>query len=170
MPRMTCTRYPHAVLVSKFISIKFEIIMISVTLHMHIDVLMKLSSSIVTTLELLPSISWIHHQMDTFSSSLALCAANIPVTGEFPPQRLVTQSFDVFSGLPLQKRLSKCSRRRWLGTPSRSLWCHRNDYEKLPAPRQNFWDYMQLWALCIATQYPYFTGPAYPLQCGRFSF
>ena len=34
--------------------------------------------------------SWWHHQMETFFTSLALCAGNSPVTGEFPSQRPVT--------------------------------------------------------------------------------
>ena len=42
-----------------------------------------------------------------FSALLAICAGNSPVTGEFPPQRPVTQSFDVFFDLCLNKRLSK---------------------------------------------------------------
>ena len=42
------------------------------------------------------SLSWCRHQMETFSALLALCAGNSPVTGEFPAQRSVTQSFDVF--------------------------------------------------------------------------
>ena len=45
---------------------------------------------------------------------------------EFPSQRPVTQSFDVFFDLCLNKRLSKPSRRWWFDTPSRSLWRHRN--------------------------------------------
>ena len=44
-----------------------------------------------------------------------------------PPTKPVTQSFDVFFDLRLNKRLSKQSRRRWLGTSSRSLWRHSND-------------------------------------------
>ena len=36
------------------------------------------------------------HQMETFSALLPLCAGNSPVTGEFPTQRPVTRSFDVF--------------------------------------------------------------------------
>ena len=47
-----------------------------------------------------------------------------PVTGEFPSQRSVTQSFDVFFDLCLNKRLRKQSRRRWFETPSCSLWRH----------------------------------------------
>ena len=45
--------------------------------------------------------------METFSALLALCAGNSPVTGEFPAQRPVTQSFDVFFHLCLNKRLSE---------------------------------------------------------------
>ena len=37
----------------------------------------------------------ISDQMETFSASLAICAGNSPVTGEFPAQRPVTRSFDV---------------------------------------------------------------------------
>ena len=50
-----------------------------------------------------------HHQMETFSALLALCAGNSLVTGKFPTQRPVTQSFDVFFDLCLNRRLSKQS-------------------------------------------------------------
>ena len=33
--------------------------------------------------------------MEIFSALLAICTGNSPVTGEFPAQRPVTQSFDV---------------------------------------------------------------------------
>ena len=46
--------------------------------------------------------------------------------GEFPTQRPVTRSFDVFFDLRLNKRLSKQSWRWWFETPSWSLWRHRN--------------------------------------------
>ena len=36
--------------------------------------------------------------METFSALLAICAGNSPVTGEFPAQRPVTRSFDIFFG------------------------------------------------------------------------
>ena len=42
-----------------------------------------------------PVTRW-RHQMETFSALLAICAGNSPVTGEFPAQRSVTRSFDVF--------------------------------------------------------------------------
>ena len=48
--------------------------------------------------------------METFSALLAFCAGNSSATGEFPAQRPVTRSFDVFFDLRLNKRLSKQSR------------------------------------------------------------
>ena len=69
---------------------------------------------------------WWRHQMETFSALLVLCAGNSPVPGEFPSQRLVTRSFDVFFDLCPNKRLSKQSWGRWFEKPSRSLWCHGN--------------------------------------------
>ena len=44
--------------------------------------------------------------------------------GEFPTQRPVTQSFDVFFDLRLNKRLSKQPWGWWFDTPSWSLWRH----------------------------------------------
>ena len=73
-----------------------------------------------------PIISWWHHQMETFSALLAICAGNSPVSGEFPTQRPVTRSFDVFFDLRLNKRLSKQSWGWWLETLSPPLWRHRN--------------------------------------------
>ena len=72
------------------------------------------------------ALSWWRHQMETFSTLLALYEGNPPVTRGIPSQRPVTQRFDVFFGLRLNKRLSNQSRRRWFETPSRSLWCHGN--------------------------------------------
>ena len=71
--------------------------------------------------------TWWRHQMETFSTLLALCAGNSPVTGEFPAQRPVTLSFDVFFDLCLNKRLSKQSWGWWFETTSPPLWRHRND-------------------------------------------
>ena len=51
---------------------------------------------------------------------------NSPVTGEFPAQRPMTRSFDIFFDLRLNKRLSKQSWGRWFETPSCPLWRHRN--------------------------------------------
>ena len=51
--------------------------------------------------------AWWRHQMEIFSALLAICAGNSPVPGEFPAQRPVTRSFDVFFDLCLNKRLRK---------------------------------------------------------------
>ena len=69
---------------------------------------------------------WWHHQMETFSALLALCVGNSPVTGEFPSQRPLTWSFDVFLDLRLNKRLSKQSICRWFKMSPCSLWRHCN--------------------------------------------
>ena len=68
---------------------------------------------------------WWRHQMETLSALLAICAGNSPVPGEFPAQRPVTRSFDVFFDLRLNKRLSKQPWGWWFETLSRSLWRHR---------------------------------------------
>ena len=52
------------------------------------------------------TVPWWRHQMEVFSASLARCAGNSPVTGEFHTQRPVTRSFDVFFDIRLIKRLS----------------------------------------------------------------
>ena len=70
---------------------------------------------------------WWRHQMETFSALLALCEGNSPVTGEFPAQRPVARSSDVFFDLRRYKRLSKQSWGWWFETPSGSLWRHRNE-------------------------------------------
>ena len=51
--------------------------------------------------------SWWRHQMETFSALLVICAGNLLVIGEFPAQRPVTRSFDVFFDLHPNKRLNK---------------------------------------------------------------
>ena len=72
--------------------------------------------------------TWWRHQMETFSALLAICAGNSPVPGEFPTQRPVTRSFDVYFDLRPNKRLSKQSWGWWFETLSCSLWRHRNEY------------------------------------------
>ena len=69
--------------------------------------------AILCSLQYITHSLWWRHQMETFSALLALCAGNSPVSGEFPAQRPVTQSFDVFFDLRLIKRLSKHSRGWW---------------------------------------------------------
>ena len=54
----------------------------------------------------------------TFPASLASCEENPPVTDGFPSQRPVTQNFNIFFDLYLNKRSSKQWRRRWFETLS----------------------------------------------------
>ena len=75
--------------------------------------------------------------MEAFSALLALCVGNSPVTGEFPSQRPVTRSFDVFLDLRLIKRLSKQLRCRWFETPARSLWRHCDEWWQAFVNRRN---------------------------------
>ena len=49
--------------------------------------------------------------------------------GEFPTQRPVTRSIDVFFDLRLNKWLSKQPWGWWFETLSRPLWRHRNEYQ-----------------------------------------
>ena len=64
--------------------------------------------------------------MEIFFALLAICAGNSPMTGEFPAQRPVTRSFDVYFDLRLDKRLSKQSLGWWFEMLSRLLWRHCN--------------------------------------------
>ena len=61
--------------------------------------------------------------MGTFSALLAISAG----TGEFPTQRPVTRSFDVYFDLRPNKRLRKQSWGWWFETLSPPLWRHRNE-------------------------------------------
>ena len=64
--------------------------------------------------------------METFSALPAICAGNSPVPGEFPAQKPVTRSFDVFYDLRLNKQLSTKSCGWWFETLSCPLWRHCN--------------------------------------------
>ena len=70
--------------------------------------------------------TWWRHQMETFSALLAICVGNSPVIGEFPAQRPVTRSFDVFFDLCPNKRLSKHSWVWWFETLLGPSWRHSN--------------------------------------------
>ena len=76
---------------------------------------------------------------ETFSALLALGARNFPVTGEFPTQRPVTRSFDVFFVWRLNKRRwfeTPWIKGWWFETPSRSLWRHRNTVAAWQSPME----------------------------------
>ena len=71
-------------------------------------------------------LSWWRYQMKPFSALLALCVGNSPVTGEFPAQRPVTWSFNVFFDPRLNKQLSKQLWGWSFEMPLRQLWRHCN--------------------------------------------
>ena len=79
------------------------------------------------------TMTWWHHQMETFSVLLSLCAGNSPVPGEFPAQRPVTRTFEVFFDLRPNKRLSKQLLGWWFDTLSSPLWCHCNGVKAMTA-------------------------------------
>ena len=89
------------------------------------ETFMNFSGSIVFKDGLAP-LAWWRHQMETFSTLLAICAGNSPVSGDFPATRPVTRSFDIFFDLRLNKRLSKLWWGWWFESPSCPLWRHSN--------------------------------------------
>ena len=100
--------------------------------------------------------------METFSAFLAICAGNSTVSGEFPAQRPVTQSFDVFFDLRPNKRLSKHWWGRCFETPSCPLWrhCDENDLTgELKEPQNNLVSKLNTYVFNLETR----------LFCGSFS-
>ena len=63
-----------------------------------------------------------------YNVTVMICAGNSLVPIEFPAQRPVTQSIDVFFDLRLNKRLSKQSRGWWFEMPGSPLWRPCNDH------------------------------------------
>ena len=79
------------------------------------------------------SLSWVYFVifMMTSSNGNIFCVTGplcgeFTGPGEFPTQRPVTRSFDVFFDVRVIKRLSKHSRGWWFETLSHPLWRHRN--------------------------------------------
>ena len=104
--------------------------------------------------------------METFFALLAICAGNLPFTGEFPSQRPVTRSFGMFFGL--NKRLSKQWWGWWLETPSHSLWRRRHVKQNITSKICNT---MQIssYKLIRINSFPWFSdanhiGPCRPWQ------
>ena len=90
--------------------------------------------------------SWWRHQMETFSALLAICAGNSPVPGEFPAQRPVTWSCDVFVDLRLNKRLSKKPWSWRFETLMRPLWRHCNvEHFTCDIFNDSFCTFTQIW-------------------------
>ena len=90
-----------------------------------------------------------------FRALLALCEGNPSVTGGFPWQRPVTQSFGVFFDVCLNKRLSKQSWCRWFETASSPLWhdcneCTCSISHNSPFRTFLFWmEHCGIWNGCI---------------------
>ena len=96
--------------------------------------------------------------MEAFSALLALCAGNSPITDEFPTQRPVTGSSDVFFDLRLSKRLNKQSWDWWFGTLSHPLWHHCNAtylWLKQRQPQFFFKNYTQYTHLSLEILFTY---------------
>ena len=91
--------------------------------------------------------AWWRHQMETLSVLLAICARNSPVNGEFPAQRPVTRSFDVFFDLRLNKRLSKHSWGWWFETLSRPLWRYCNGLLQIILKKLLDWSQKKTYAI-----------------------
>ena len=105
---------------------------------------------------------WWRHQMETFSALLAICAGNSPVPGEFPTQRPVTRSFDVFFDVRPNKQLSKQSWGWWFETLSPSLWRHRNV--------EGVWCHMQVLRTGTSNYIPQFLGDVITCRCPWYLF
>ena len=75
--------------------------------------------------------AWWHHQVETFSALLAICAVNSPIITHhrwIPLTKAIDTELWCFFYLHLNKRLSEQSCCRWFEMPSRYLWCLCNDY------------------------------------------
>ena len=85
------------------------------------------------------------------------------ISGEFPAQRPVTRSFDVFFDLRPNKRLSKHWWGWWFETPPWSLWRHRvsshepsQNFLTFPSPFCGFpwpWDISSAFYYCLNTNF-----------------
>ena len=90
--------------------------------------------------------SWWRHQMETFSASVAICAGNSLVPGEFPAQKPMTRNFDVFIDLLPNKRLTQCW--GWLfETPSSLLLRHYKNIVRHTAHTIVSWPNPKQWLM-----------------------
>ena len=106
----------------------FEESISNIILQVHVAGYLSFHEEFVATIKriwpLLWSIDRFSYVMMASSNGKALRTIS-PVPGEFPAQRPVTRSFDVFFDLRLNERLCKQSWGCWFETPSRSLqWRH----------------------------------------------
>ena len=121
------------------------------SLYMHLSLSL---CSVDTELQLHLS-PWWRHQME-FAVLLALCAGNSRVPGEFPAQRPVARSFNVFFDLRPNKRLSKQWWGWWFETLSSPLWRHCNasiqnhTYSPMPAYAVKWYSFPPDWLAMVA--------------------
>ena len=80
---------------------------------------------------------FLHFMMTSSKGNISVLLAMCAATGEFPAQRPVLRSFDVFFDLHPNKRLSKQSWGWWFETPSCPLWRHCN---VIPSVWASNWD------------------------------
>ena len=83
-------------------------------------VLFRIDESCNVSLHMSILKTWWRNQMETYFALLDLCVGHSPVVGEFPSQRPMTRSFDVFCRPHLNKRLSE--QYKWFAG---DLRCHR---------------------------------------------
>ena len=69
---------------------------------------------------------WFLSMKTSSNGNIFRITGHLGVTSEFPAQRPVLWSFDVFFDLHLNKRLCKHLWGWWFETPSCPLWCHCN--------------------------------------------
>ena len=86
----------------------------------------KSMSLLITRYNFRPLVSMMTSSNGNIFRATGLCVGNSPVSGEFPTQRPVTRSFDVFFDLHPNKRFSKQWWGWWFETLSCPLWRHRN--------------------------------------------
>ena len=90
---------------------------------------------------------WWCHEMETVSTSLAICEGNPLVTGGFSSQKASNTGFGVFFDVSLNKRLNTQSSRRWFKTTGCSLWRHCIEIPNYSDELQGDWTYItvQIW-------------------------
>ena len=92
-------------------------------------------------------------------------AGNSPVSNEFPEQRPVTRSFDVFFDPGPNQRLSKQSWGWWFETPSCPLWCHCNvGMNNTPLRYKSKWKWELFSRLLFARSNMAMTSPLWTLN------
>ena len=104
-------------MISNFCFNQIPLIKMAAAIFLNLAALQMITSGDLILIKLVDMMT---SSMETVSVLLAICVGNSPVPGEFPAQRPVTRSFDVFFDL----RPNKQSRGWWFQMPSHSSWRH----------------------------------------------